>query len=600
MLDRVSRWALALLLLAGCGERGEVKAGGSEPASAAKDAGEPVTGDWLVVHSLSDPEQLNPLTSNDASSSEINGFIFETLLSRDPRTLELKPLIAEARPEISQNKLAYTFKIRKNAHFQDGRPLTGEDVLFSVKAIKCPFVNAPFLRVYFNSVVDAELIDPYTIRFTIKEPYFLNESVLGGITLLPRHYYDPENLLQRVTVRELAQDPAKLPAEVKKFGDQFNRNYNGRRNDQAAASFRNPLGSGPYKFGSWKTGREIELTRDPKYWGIGQPGIDQAHVDRIKFRIVNNMDAALTQLKSGSLDYIEALQPVQVVRGTNSERFNRDFKKYEYYAPTYTYIGWNNDRPLFRDKRVRQAMTYFTDRKQIVKSVLFGLGEVVDSHIYLFRPEYDKDLVSYPFDPKKAMEILAQAGWKDTDSDGILDKVIDGKRVPFRFEIKINSGNAVRKSVALVLVDELKKHGIAASVRELDWVIFLNDVKNHDFDAVVLGWSMQTTEPDAYQVWHSSQAANKGSNAISYKNPRVDQILEQYRREFDPKKRIALYKEFQEILHDEQPYTFLHVRKTVSALHRRFQGVEIFPDGLRPIDWWVPRSRQKYASALTP
>jgi peptide/nickel transport system substrate-binding protein len=134
-----------------------------------------------------------------------------------------------------------------------------------------------------------------------------------------------------------------------------------------------------------------------------------------------------------------------------------------------------------------------------------------------------------------------------------------------RFEIKINSGNAVRKSVALVLLDELKKHGIAASVRELDWTIFLNDVKNHQFDAVVLGWQMSTTEPDAYQVWHSSQAANKGSNAISYKNARVDEILELYRREFDAQKRIQMYKEFQQILHDEQPYTFLYVSKRVSA-----------------------------------
>ena len=576
MLDRVSRWALALLLLAGCGERGEVKAGGSEPASAAKDAGEPVTGDWLVIHSLSDPEQLNPLTSSDASSSEINGFIFETLLSRDPRTLELKPLIAEARPEISQNKLAYTFKIRKDAHFQDGRPVTGEDVLFSIKAIKCPFVNAPFLRVYFNSVVDAELVDPFTIRFTIKEPYFLNESVLGGITLLPRHYYDPENLLQRVTVRELAQDPAKLPAEVKKFGDQFNRNYNGRRNDQASASFRNPLGSGPYKFGSWKTGREIELTRDPKYWGIGQPGIDQAHVDRIKFRIVNNMDAALTQLKSGSLDYIEALQPVQVVRGTNSERFNRDFKKYEYYAPTYTYIGWNNDRPLFRDKRVRQAMTYLTDRKQIVKSVLFGLGEVVDSHIYLFRPEYDKGLVSYPFDPKKAMEILAQAGWKDTDGDGILDKVIDGKKIPFRFEIKINSGNAVRKSVALVLVDELKKHGIAASVRELDWVIFLNDVKNHDFAAVVLGWVMEWKN-DPYQLWHGSQAdLPESSNSGGYKNPELDKLIEELRVALDEDKQRDLYHKIHRVIYDDQPYTFLFMDRATAGHDSRLENVKFY------------------------
>jgi peptide/nickel transport system substrate-binding protein len=245
-------------------------------------------------------------------------------------------------------------------------------------------------------------------------------------------------------------------------------------------------------------------------------------------------------------------------------------------------------------------MTYLTNRKQIVQTVLFGLGEVVDSHIYLFRPEYDKSLVSYPFDPKKAIALLNEAGWKDTDGDGILDKLIDGKQVPLSFEIKINAGNAVRESVALVLMDELKNHGIAASVRQLDWTIFLNDVKNHQFDAVVLGWQMSTTDPDAYQVWHSSQAANKGSNAISYKNAHVDEILEQYRREFDPQKRIELYKEFQQILHDEQPYTFLHVRKTVSAVHRRFQGVEVFPDGLRPIDWWVPAAKQKYLSTITP
>ena len=580
---------LLCFLLAGCRDQSEITVSDSQEIVNDKNAGAPTTGDWLIIHALSDPEQLNPLTSNDAGSSEVNGYIFEGLLSRDPRTLELKPLIAESRPEISDDKLSYTFKIRKDARFQDGRPVTGEDVLFSVKAIKCPFVNAPFLRVYFNSVIDAQLVDPYTIRFFIREPYFLNESVLGGVIVMPRHYYDRENLLHSITVRQLSQDPAKLPAEVKKFADLFNRNYN-----------RNPLGSGPYKFSHWKTGSETELTRHSDYWGNGKEGIDQPHVDRLRFRVVNNMDAALTRLKSGSLDYMESLQPVQVVRGTSSERFTRQFKKYEYYAPTYTYIGWNNDHPIFGDKRVRQAMTYLTNRKQIVDTVLFGLGEVVDSPIYFFRPEYDKALVSYPFDPAKALALLNEAGWKDSDGDGVLDKMIDGNRIPLRFEIKINAGNTVRESVALVLMDELNKHGIAASVRQLDWTIFLNDVKNHQFDAVVLGWAMSTAEPDAYQVWHSSQAANKGSNAISYKNPRVDQILERYRQEFDPQKRIVLYKEFQQILHDEQPYTFLHVRKTVSAVHRRFQGVEVFPDGLKPIDWWVPLTQQKYTNSIAP
>jgi peptide/nickel transport system substrate-binding protein len=580
---------LSLLLLIGC--RGEETADaekrGALPAVAKHEANTPTTGDWLVTHSLSDPEQLNPLTSNDAAASEILQNIFQSLLTRDPRTLELKPLIAAARPIISEDKLSYTFIVRRDARFQDGRPLTGEDVLFSIKAIKCPLVNAPFLRVYFDSVVDARLVDPYTVRFTIKEPYFLNESVLGGIDVLPRHYYDPTNVLKDVTLADLQKPTDQLPSAIKKFADEFNKNYS-----------RNPMGSGPYQFGSWKTGREIELIRDQNYWGYGKEGVDQPFLDRYKYRIINNVDAALVTLKSGGLDEM-GLTPIQHVRGTSSDRFKSDFQKHEYFAPNYSYIGWNNNHPIFRDKQVRKAMTYFTNRKQMVTTVLFGLGEVVEGPIYFFRPEYDKTLPSYPYDPKKGFELLKEAGWSDTDGDGILDKAIDGEKVPFRFEIKVNSGNTTRKSVALVLQDELRKYGIAAAVREIDWTIFLADVKARKFDAVLLGWAMSVSEPDAYQVWHSSQAANKGSNHIGYKNARVDQILEQYRREFDPQKRIELYREFQKILSDEQPYTFLFVGKSVAAVQRRIHGVEVLPGGLRPIDWWVPPTEQKYGQKLT-
>ncbi len=548
----------------------------------------PVTGDWLLAHTLSDPEQLNPLTSNDAGSSAILGYIMESLLVRDARTLELKPQLAEARPTIAADKLSYTFKIRKDAHFQDGRKMTGEDVLFSIKAIKCPLVNAPFARVYYESVTDAQLLDEYTIRFSIKEPYFLNETMLGGIDVLPRHYYDPQNLLKDVTVKDLAGDAAKLGDNVKKFAEQFNKNFS-----------RNPMGSGPYRFQSWKTGQEIELVRDTKYWGNGKAGIDQPYLDRHRYRVINNLDAALTSLKSGSLDNM-GLTQLQHLQQTGTDRFKKDFEKHEYFAPNYTYIGWNNDHPIFSDKRVRRAMTHFADRKQMVKTILFNLGQVVDGPIYFHRPEYDKSLASIPFDPKKALELLAEAGWKDSDGDGVLDKTIDGKKIPFRFEIKINSGNVNRKSVALALQDELKKHGIAASVRELDWTVFLSEIKERKYDAMILGWAMSVTEPDAYQVWHSSQAANKGSNHINYKNPRVDKILEDYRREFDAKKRIELYREFQKILHDDQPYTFLFTPKSISAVSRRFRGVEVLPvGGLKPIEWWTPAGVQKYASKTT-
>ncbi|MGE5304618.1 MAG: peptide-binding protein [Alphaproteobacteria bacterium] len=593
MLTRAWSLLLALVLMSACQNGGEndsneapTPATASATASSQKDSNVPVTGDWLVSHSLSDPELLNPLTSNDAAAAEILSYIFQSLLTRDPHTLELKPQIATARPVISGDKLSYTFKIRRDVHFQDGRPLTGEDVLFSIKAIKCQLVNAPFQRVYYDSVIDARLLDPFTIQFKIREPYFLNESVLGDISVLPRHYYDPDNLLKGVTLPDLEKNPDALPRAVKQFADHFNRDFN-----------RNPMGTGPYKFQGWQTGREIELARDTNYWGQGKAGVDQAYIDRHLYRIINNPDAALVTLKSGGLDEM-GLTPIQDVRGTNSARFKREFQKYEYFAPNYSYIGWNNDNPIFRDKRVRKAMTYFANRQQMVKTILFGLGQVVESPIYFFRPEYDKNLPAYPFDPAKGVALLREAGWSDTDSDGILDKVIDGKETPFRFEIKINSGNPIRKAVALTLQDELRKHGIDASVRELDWTIFLDDVKTHKFDAVILGWAMSVGEPDAYQVWHSSQAANQGSNHISYKNRRVDQILEQYRREFDEKKRIQLYREFQEILSDEQPYTFLFLNKSVEVVQRRFRGVEVLPGGMRPLDWWVPKADQKYHGTI--
>jgi len=537
---------------------------------------------------LSDPEQLNPLTSNDAGSRAVLGNIFESLLQRDPRTLELKPLLALARPEISEDKLTYTFKIRQDAHFQDGRPVTGEDVIFSMKALKCPLVNAPFARVYFESIIDAKLLDPWTIRFTAREPYFLNENVLGGIDALPRHYYDPEGLLQNVTVAELAGDYTKHEEQVRKFAQHFNQSYS-----------RNPMGSGPYKFKSWSTGQEVLLERDPRYWGIGKEGIDQVYTNVRKARIINNTDAALVSLKAGDLDML-SLQPLQHLRQSSGARFEKDYAKHIYATPSYTYIGWNNDHPIFRDARVRQAMTCFTNRQQMVKTVLFDLGQVVDGPIYRFRPEYDESLFSHPYDPQQALRLLGEAGWKDSDGDGILDKVVDGQKIPFRFEIKFNSGNDIRKSVALALQDELRKHGIDANVRALDWTIYLDDIRNHKFDAMILGWAMSVNEPDAYQVWHSSQAANKGSNMISYKNPRVDTILQEYRRTFDASKRIELYRDFQRILNEEQPYTFLFMQKAVTAVNRRFRGVEVLPTGgLRPLEWWVPKALQKYTSQLT-
>ena len=153
-----------------------------------------------------------------------------------------------------------------------------------------------------------------------------------------------------------------------------------------------------------------------------------------------------------------------------------------------------------------------------------------------------------------------------------------------------------RKLRMLVVIDEFKRHGIDASFRSVDWSIMLDKVGHFDFDAVILGWQVSATvPPDAYQIWHSSQAVEEGSNHVGFVNEEVDRILEEYRVEFDEGRRKVLYDRFQEIVYEEQPYTFLYAPSSVAVWDRRFEGVRWHPGiGTELNEWWVPAEQQKY------
>lgn len=559
--------------------------------------GTPVPGDWLVRHTLADPENLNPYTSSDAGASDIQDYIFESLLFAAPEPpFPLRGGIARAYPDVAADKLRYTFDLRQGVHFADGTPLTVADVLFSMKVIQHPLVLATQLRNYYASVADV-YVEGERITFVCTEPYFRNDLMLGGFKIIPRHFYDPEGLLDSVTVASLIDGSWEQGAHAdgaRRFADRFNREYN-----------RRILGSGPYQLVNPETDlvtqQKVVLTRNEIYWGRGVPELPQSgHVDKIVFKVINNTDAAFIDLTNGNLDYY-TMQSLEFKEKSWEPGFVDHFMKVIRYSGGFTYLGWNNDHPIFSDRRVRQAMTLLTDRESMIRNLLFGLGETVVGPIHKFRPEYNSDLVPYPYDPDRALQLLDEAGWRDTDQDGILDRVIDGQKRDFRFEILINSGNQQRKDIALVVQSELQDLGIDCQVRELDWSIFLQRVRGQEFDAVVLGWTGNVRfPPDAYQVWHSSQAEDQGSNYVRFRNAEVDAILESYRREFDVQKRIALYRRFQEILHEEQPYTFLWKQREATAYARRFQGVNWYPGSDRDsvgeitLQWWVRPEDRMY------
>ncbi len=554
---------------------------------------EPEFGDWMVLHFLSDPENFNPYVSNDSGASAVQKYIFESLLDIENKSpYKLRGLVAKAPPTVSEDKLTYTFDLRDDVHFADGKPLSADDVLFSIKVIKNPKVLAASLRNYYAAVSDVEQDGKYRISFVCQEPYFRNNISLGSMQILPKHFYDPDGLLDPVDIQSLIDgswESGPHAERVQQFAEKFNTGYH-----------RNMLGSGPYLVENWEddvvTGQRVILTRNPNYWGRDRADLmHKGYVEKIVFKIVNDQEAAFIELTNGNIDYF-GLRPLQFKDKSWSPDFMDRFKKSVVYSSGYVYIGWNNAHPIFRDKRVRKAMTYLTDRESMVLNLMFGLAETVEGPIHKFRPEYNHGLEPHAYDPDRALALLEEAGWADTDNDGILDKDIDGEKQPFKFEFLVNSGNQLRKDIALALQYELQDIGIACEVRELDWTIFLDRVvRKKEFAACTLGWTGSLRlPPDSYQIWHSSQADGQGSNYIGFKNDEVDGILEAYRREFDMDKRIELYRRFQKILYDEQPYTFLWKSRNAISYSRRFAGDNWYAIGADTQEWWVGAGNRLY------
>ena len=504
-----------------------------------------VDGDWLFRELNGEPATLNPITATDAYAGSVDDYIYEYLLKRDEESLEFVPALAE-KWEISLNHLVYTFHLKKNINWSDGYPFTAKDILYSFARIQDPKVDAPHQRNYYQDIEKVEAPDNYTIRFYYKVPYFQALEVCGGIPIVPAHLF--------------------------KEGEDFNQHPIGR----------NPVGTGPYKLLRWDTGKEIVLVRNEVYWGE-KPALDQ-----IVFKIITNPTVALQVMKQGGLDEM-GLLPIQWERQTETKRFEQSYRKLSYYLPSYSYIGWNERRPIFADRRVRQAMSMLVNRELILKKILFELATIIDGPFYVNSPEYDKNIKPYAYNPKAALALLKSAGWDYLPGGNELQK--EGK--PFQFEFLLSAGSKFGEQIATMLQEDLKDIGITMSIRKLEWAVFVQRVEEHDFDACTMGWRLGW-ETDPYQIWHSSQAVVKGSNFVGFENTEADKLIEDARKEFDPEKRRRMYYRLQEIIHEEQPYTFLFTNKALVAVSRRFENVVVYPMGLAPLYWWVPKDAQKY------
>jgi peptide/nickel transport system substrate-binding protein len=537
---------LMLLFLWNCGESPRSEPESSEECDTAVET--PAYGDILVEGSIGDASNLIPILSSDSASHGISRLIFNGLVKYD-KDINLVGDLARSW-DISDDGLVITFHLRDNVTWHDGEPFTAHDVLYTYQVTIDPETPTAYAG-DFLKVSKAKIIDDFTFRVTYDEP-FAPALASWGASVLPRHLLEG---------RDITKSP---------LG-------------------RNPVGTGPFMFKEWKTGQKIVLEANPDYFE-GRP-----RLDGYIMRIIPDMATMFLELRAQGIDMMN-LTPLQHTRQTEAPVFQKNYKKYRYLAFAYTYLGYNLEKPLFKDRRVRQALSYAIDTEEIIRGVLLGLGREATGPLKPGTWAHNPDVRRYPYNPGKALDLLAEAGWKDTTGDGFLDR--EGER--FSFEIITNQGNEVRAKCAEIIQRRLAEIGIDVRIRIIEWAAFINDFINKKrFDATILGWSIPM-DPDLYDIWHSSKTRPGELNFISFANDEVDELLEKGRSTFDIKERKACYFRIQEILAEEQPYTFLYVPDALPIIHARFRGIEPAPIGIgyNIIEWYVPESEQRYV--LTP
>jgi peptide/nickel transport system substrate-binding protein len=517
-------------------------------------------GDWVIRAFGVSVGKLTPHVSSDIYQSLLEQFVTQSLAARDPDTLEWKPLIAKSW-EVSEDGLTLTFELRRDVWFSDGEPLTADDVVYTYNLIMNPKIAAPRSRAYYEKVAAVEKDGDYRVVFTMREPYFKSFEFCGGMAILSKRFYS------RFTPEQYNEMPGLL------------------------------FGSGPYKLSVaprlWKPGSgKIELVRNEQYWG------EEPAIDRLVFQEITDDAARLTTFTNGELDRYGATPEQYLSLKNNRDILARaNLFEYETVNTGYRYIAWNqvasDGRPSrFADKRVRQAMTMLTNRPQMCERLMVGLGTPATGPFHRIGKQASPDVKPWPYDPKRARALLEEAGFEDRDGDGVIEDA-DGE--PFSFRLIYPASSANYQEMVFYLRDAYARAGIQMIPDPLEWTIMLQRIGQRDFDAMTLGWS-GTPEGDPYQIFHSSQVGDGGDNYVHFINKELDGLIEQARVTMDADKRMPMWHRVHEILHEEQPYTFLFTSKSVTFVDKRFRNLLVTTLGLNTeVEWYVPRSLRRYS-----
>jgi len=538
----------------------------------------------LSVRMGQEPDRINPILSRQSQSSQIEQKIFLPLCEYQPTTLEFQPILLDSLPKVTsiadgplRGGLRYDFQILPDAVWSDGVPITGYDFEFTMKAALDPYLVNLSWKSHLSHIEEIIVDDSNSKHVTVltKDRYILSEEVITNNSIYPAHFYDSTEILKPFSFAEVkgASDGATvLDNALREFAEKFN------SEEYSRSSI---LGSGPYEFVEWIPNQQIIISRKKGWWGSkyqGSSPLLEAFPSKITYYFIADAQTAITALKDQRIDVISDLTPEQF---QSLKAHNQTSNSLQLETPPilqYYYIAYNNSNKILEDVAVRNAISHLMDTKTLIEELFFGLATPTIGPIHPSNPAYNHALNPIKFDPLVAMALLDEAGWKDTDNDQVLDKVLNGTRQALKLSI-LTSKMQLSQDVAVILKEEAMKLGIALEIEAHETRNLIQLVRTGAYDMACLA-SIQSVGPfDPYSTWHSDNTGSNGQNICKFSSEACDQIIEEIRTTINHEDRTRLYAEFQEIIYAEQPALFLVAPKTTIACNNRFTFV---PSVMRP------------------
>ena len=519
-----------------------------------------------------EPPSLNPVMSTAATAREIRELVFQTLTSMDPQTLEQVPQLAST-PDVrkeADGSVSYSYVLDEKAKWPNGLPVTATDVIFSLKLLLNPLVPAGAYRPYYADVVNVITSPNNERRFRVvmRKPYVLAEQSIGSLSVYPEYFYDPDKRLRNVPLSDLtnakkAERLADTNEDLKAFADAFTKPEMGNTPE-------NLVGSGPYRLTSWEAGQRLVFEKRPDYWADGSRNEWMAaKPEKFLFEVIADPATMLTALRDEKLDVALGLGVEQFVDNRDDAFLNEHYDFATAEGLSFFGILLNQNNPLLRDAKTRRALAHLVDVDALMTQFLpDGLATRLTGPV-LPAKSYNADLPAIDYDPDRAAALLAEAGWTDSDGDGTLDREIDGTRQSLTMDFLVFP-SAISEGIGALVKEWAAEVGITINVVPQAPRALYGELNKGNFTMALQGLSLSPDPDDFTQVWASTSVPPNGTNRSGFNDKRADQLIRQIAAATDARTRDPLYREFQQIIYDNQPMVFLFSPATRVVVSKRF------------------------------